>query len=52
MPVIVWCFNNDEEKENIENRISQFIANKIADNTNQKGIEAVINYLENEVNKC
>ena len=49
MPVIVWCFSDNQEKEKVENNLSKFIANKIADSTTDKGIKAVINYLENEV---
>ena len=46
MPVVVWCFNNNEEKEHIEEIFSKFIANKIVSSTTEKGVEAVINYLE------
>lgn len=46
MPVVVWCFNNNEEKEHIEEIMSKFIANKIATSTTEKGIKAVIDYLE------
>lgn len=48
MPVIVWCFNNNEEKENVENNLSKFIADKIIDSTTPEGVNAVINYLEND----
>ena len=46
MPTIIWCFSNDQEKENVENKLSQFIANKIIDSTTSEGVYAVIDYLE------